>query len=407
LTALRTAEELCADFSRLAELAATIARCDADHPIGRAYQAALHVLDDALRRGERHTYVPAAHRVRNAIDAVLARRDERRRQRYPDAPPDAVLFHAFWIERLSVLAIARRVGQSQPTIRERILGALDALVAELGDAARHFQPGHTAKKPAAKGKAVKRPPIRPRAQPDKELKPSSPEEVTTMVAAHLAAGGQIQRARPGRTRDHKSAAKILNTGRNKPGAVPAKKLPRNIGDLARLPGAKGHASEVWTFLHGRSFSEMRTTEEKEDRAKTHELVEHFLDLETRRRREEAGTDDRREEAETDDRREEAETDDRRDEQKLEKELMTVAGGTLSAESGRSKRRRWMLAEAWLNGPSAKREARRLAIRQRGRRQAPEVLAEVKHHRLPSKPKPEPTRLEDLQQLKIVKRGEAA
>jgi hypothetical protein len=120
-------EELCADFAKLAELAAAMPdSCDADHPIGKAYQVAAYVMDFAFPRGHDASLVPAAYRVREAVDGVLAKRDERRRLDYPDASTDAFLIHALWIDRRSVGKIAKEVGRHLKTIQERIEGALAA-----------------------------------------------------------------------------------------------------------------------------------------------------------------------------------------------------------------------------------------------------------------------------------------
>jgi hypothetical protein len=98
---------LCADFANLAPLAATIPNwCSAGHPIGKAYQAATYVLEYAFPRGHGASLVPAAYRIREAVDVVLAKRDERRRRDYPDAPTDVFLLRALWIERRPVRAIA-------------------------------------------------------------------------------------------------------------------------------------------------------------------------------------------------------------------------------------------------------------------------------------------------------------
>jgi hypothetical protein len=65
--------------------------------------------------------------------------------------------------------------------------------------------------------------------------------------------------------------------------VPAKKLPRTIKDLRRIGNAKSHPDEVWRFLFG--FGGPDKKREKEEK-ETRELVEEFLDPETRERRRE-------------------------------------------------------------------------------------------------------------------------
>jgi hypothetical protein len=64
--------ELCADFAKLAPVAALVPKwCDATHPIGKAYQAAVFILVYAVEHGA-YSYVPAAYRVHKAIEALLA-----------------------------------------------------------------------------------------------------------------------------------------------------------------------------------------------------------------------------------------------------------------------------------------------------------------------------------------------
>jgi hypothetical protein len=131
--------ELCADFAKLAAVAALVPKyCNASHPIGKAYQASVFILTYAVKNGS-YTYVPAAYRVRNAIDAALAERDANRRRNDPSAST-ASLFRGLWIERQTQRDVAQRAGRNLRTVQERIQRALDALTVELEDALQHFDP---------------------------------------------------------------------------------------------------------------------------------------------------------------------------------------------------------------------------------------------------------------------------
>jgi hypothetical protein len=396
IAAQAATEELCADFAKLAELAGVIPDwCDANHPIGKAYQVAAYVLDIAFPRGHGASLVPAAYRVREAVDGVLAKRDERRRLNYPDAPTDAFLIHALWIDRRSVRKIAKEVGRHLTTTQERIEGALGALTTTLGYAARQFDPRHFAiptEKTLPMGRSAvseKRPKPQPRAASAKTALPSSRSEVDAMVAAYVAGGGQIRKAPKGRTRDYVDAKGVFHSGkadpwhaagasssiwqetesseaarkgRKRPGkrqraeaiGVPAKKLPgKEIKDDARIGNAKSHSDEVWRFLFGfGGLDEGRDKEEKE----THELVEKFLDPETRERRSE-----------------------------LEPQF--------NEQSSRGKRRRAALTMEFLKSKHG--EIRRLRIIERGCEHAAWVK-EITQQRRPPKPEPGRKGLKDLE-----------
>src|SRR5262249_43054908 len=137
----------------------------------------------------------------------------------------------------------------------------------------------------------------------------------------------------------------------------AKKLPRTIGDDPRIAHARGHTDEVWRFLYGARFDEARTNQEKEDKnVASRELVEQFLDAETRERRRE-----------------------------LEKELKTVDGGALEAGSGRLKRRLAILTKEFLKTNASKTEIKRRLIIERGRHRFPWLLQLTKERR-PPRPK---------------------
>jgi hypothetical protein len=324
IAAQAATEELRADFAKLAPLAATIPKwCSADHPIGRAYQAAQYVLDVAFPRGHGAGLVPAAHRIKEAVDAVLAERDAHRRCGYPDAPTDAYLLRALWIERHSLRKIAKEIGRDEKTIRGRVGAALDALTATLPDISRQYGPPHFAIlsekwTPISRKSFQNRPKPQPRTVETKMAWPSSRAEVAAMVDDYLAAGGEVQKAPTGLTRDHREARRVFRGGwdairdpsftlgeqrhlhqyrskrntdypprqKGRPAptqtrGVPAKKLPRTIKDLKRIGNAKSHSEEVWLALFGfGGFDEARAKEDKENR----ELVEEFLDPETRERR---------------------------------------------------------------------------------------------------------------------------
>jgi hypothetical protein len=314
-------ELLRPDFAKLAPLAATIPKwCNTDHPIGKAYQAADYVLRIAFPRGHGASLMPAAYRICEGVDAILAERDQRRRRGYPDSPTDAYLLRALWIERRSMRAIARETGRHRKRIQERIDAALTALTTRLGDISgpRHFAILSEKSTPIGRKSVFQRPKPQPRADDTKSATPSSGAEAATMVADYLAAGGQIYKAPTGLTRDHREARRVFRGGRDvirDPGftlgeqkhlhqyrsrrstdypsrqkgrpeptqvsGVPAKKLPRTIKDLRRIGNAKSHSEEVWLSLFGfGGFDEARDKEEKENR----ELVEEFLDPETRERR---------------------------------------------------------------------------------------------------------------------------
>jgi hypothetical protein len=151
-------------------------------------------------------------------------------------------------------------------------------------------------------------------------------------------------------------------GRKRPGkrqraeaiGVPAKKLPgKEIKDDARIGNAKSHSDEVWRFLFGfGGLDEGRDKEEKE----THELVEKFLDPETRERRSE-----------------------------LEPQF--------NEQSSRGKRRRAALTMEFLKSKHG--EIRRLRIIERGCEHAAWVK-EITQQRRPPKPEPGRKGLKDLE-----------
>jgi hypothetical protein len=456
--------EICADFAKLAPLAAVIPQwCDAGHAIGKAYQAACFVLDYALPKGRGHSFVPAAYRVRCAIDAVLVKRDDPKRVNNPDATTVAML-RALWIERQTQRDVAKRAGRDLKTIQERIKRALAALTAELGHAVQHFEPGQFAylnEQPKPIDKSFKRPKPQLRTPPAEPARPLSRtgmrRRIDRLVPRYLAKGGQIRRFSSGLTHDWAQADAALHSpdrqtdawqgagysivvpkeslaGKPAPlepqyeqlPAMPARRLPlkgKKYKDLSRLPGATSHASEVWGFLHGAGFNDARAKEEEADKKAVHELVEQLLDPDTRKRREEEGSDDLTpEEREVERRRKNELTPEQREVERhreLEKELLrgindvpSETGETLAAGSTRSKRRRGLTTREWLESPKVKDEIRKRKIIERDKRdragksyRASEVLEEVKHHRqLPSKP-PEPMRLEDLKRVDFLKQDE--
>jgi hypothetical protein len=386
-------ELLRPDFAKLAPLAATIPKwCDADHPIGKAYQAADYVLRIAFPRGHGASLVPAAYRICEGIDAVLAERDQRRRRDYPDSPTDAYLLRALWIERRSMRAIARETGRHRKRLQERVDAALEALTTTLGTP-RHFAILSEKSTPIGRKSVFQRPKPQPRLGNTKSATPSSGAEVATMVADYLAAGGQIHKAPTGLTRDHREAARVFRSGAKdrvltdpsgKPGdqrhlrqyaqprkgsgkhakvtaprGVPAQRLPRAIKDLRRIGNAKSHPDEVWRFLFGFGGpEEKRDQEEKENR----ELVEEFLDPETRERRAE-----------------------------LEPKL--------NEQSSRGKRRRALLTQAFLKGKQG--EIRRREIIERGCRR----MAWVKQLTLQRRA-PKPFKRTTRQQRELERQADA-
>ena len=70
------------------------------------------ILDHGCRLSarSRQTYAPAAVLVRDGVDAELEQRDARRRAQHPDAPTDASLLRAHWIDRCSIREIAKGLG---------------------------------------------------------------------------------------------------------------------------------------------------------------------------------------------------------------------------------------------------------------------------------------------------------
>jgi hypothetical protein len=196
----------------------------------------------------------------------------------------------------------------------------------------------------------------------------------------------------------------------------ARPLPvkgKQFKDLKRLPGATSHNSEVWCFLHGAGFNEARAKEEEKDREAAHEIVEQLLDPETRKRREEEGSDDLTpEEREAERRRKDNLTPEQRDAEEhreLEKELLrrindvpSDTKDTLQASSVRSKRRRGLTTREWLELPKVKAETRKRKIIERGHTKERVSLVRGRKRQLPSKP-PEPMRLEDLERVDILKR----
>jgi hypothetical protein len=442
--------ELCADFAKLAPLAAVIPQwCDAGHAIGKAYQAACFVLDYALPKGRGHSFVPAAYRVRCAIEAVLAERDQGKRLNNHDATTVALL-HALWIERETQRDVAQRAGRHLSSVQERVRRALDALTAELGDAVHHFDPRQFAflnEKPKPIDKSFKRPKPQPRTSSLK-FEASTPEQVAKMVADYRAKSGQGQQAPPGLTHDWTQADAAIHSGERSDKwegagfsivvpkesgaglpspfaryeqlpAMPARKLPvkgKQFKDLKRLPGATSHSSEVWVFLHGAGFNDARAKEEEADKKAAHEIVEQLLDPETRKRREEEGSDDLTpEEREAERRRKNELTPEQREAEEhreLEKELLrrindvpADAKDTLYVGSVRSKRRRGLTTQAWLELPEVKAETRKRKIIERGHTKERVSLVRGRKRQLPSKP-PEPMRLEDLERVDILKRDES-
>jgi hypothetical protein len=210
-----------------------------------------------------------------------------------------------------------------------------------------------------------------------------------MVSAYLRAGGEIQKAPTGLTRDHREAARVFRSGAKDrvltdpsgspgqqahlrqyaqqrkgsgkhakvtaPQGVPAKKLPRTIKDLPRIGNAKSHPDEVWRFLFGFGGpDEKRDQEEKENR----ELVEEFLDPATRERRAE-----------------------------LEP--------AFREQSSRGKRMRSLLTIEFLKANQG--NIQRLEIIERGRERATWLLELTKRRRAP-KPAPDRKDLKDLERL---------
>ena len=140
---------------------------------------------------------------------------------------------------------------------------------------------------------------------------------------------------------------------------------RSLRTFPRIGNAKSHPDEVWRYYFGARFDEGRHEEEKTDREEARELVEEFLDADTRERRKE-----------------------------LEKQLLpSVTGGLLATGSSRSKRKRALLTEAFLEGK--KDEIRRRKIIERGRDRAPWLLDLTKQRR-PPKPEPERRGLRELE-----------